>query len=49
MRNAVGKRSGRRAIKSSTGAATLPLELSRNLAHSQRVEAYEISFSFPLG
>lgn len=36
-----------RAIKSSTGAATLPPELSRNLARRQRVEAYEISFSFP--
>lgn len=49
MRNGVGKRSGGRAIKSSTGAATLPPELSRNLARCQRVEAYEISFSFPLG
>lgn len=36
-----------RAIKSSTGAATLPPELSRNLARRQRVKAYEISFSFP--
>jgi len=42
-----GEEVGWRAIKSSTGVATLTPELSRNLARCQRVEAYEISFSFP--